>query len=180
MIPIRSRSASMRPAIRSARRARWPAATASARPSPRSPSGAGAGAARFRVPLGDAGDIAVIDASKARAGDAAALAKIAQQNGGDEVIVALAVPRGLPGNPTASPAGLAAGLDITVRRYRAGQPVDDHSDAVTANPGERPEQLFRRAVGVIAADIESGWKKAALPGYDQQGSPTAGLPITGP
>ena len=143
------------------------------------PTGAGAGAARFRVPLGDAGDIAVIDASKARAGDAAALAKIAQQNGGDEVIVALAVPRGLPGNPTASPAGLAAGLDITVRRYRAGQPVDDHSDAVTANPGERPEQLFRRAVGVIAADIESGWKKAALPGYDQQGSLTAVLPITG-
>ena len=136
---------------------------------------AGSGAARFRVPLGDAGDIAAIDAAKARAGNAAALAKIAQQNGGDEVIVAVAVPRAASG----SPAGLPAGLDVTVRRYRAGQPVDDHSDMVTANPGERREQLLRRAVGVIAGDIESGWKKAALPGYDQQGSLTAVLPITG-
>src|SRR5205085_3490399 len=89
------------------------------------PTGAGAGAARFRVPLGDAGDIAVIDASKARAGDAAALAKIAQQNGGDEVLVVLAVPRGVPGNPTASPAGLPAAPDITARPYPAGRPGDD-------------------------------------------------------
>ena len=133
------------------------------------------GAARFRVPLGDAGDIAAIDAAKARAGNAAALAKIAQQNGGDEVIVAVAVPRAASG----SPAGLPAGLDVTVRRYRAGQPVDDHSDTVAGNPGERREQLLRRAVGVIAGNIESGWKKAALPGYDQQGSLTAALPITG-
>ena len=137
------------------------------------------GAARFRVPLGDAGDIAAIDAAKARAGNAAALAKIAQQNGGDEVIVAVAVPRAASGGPAGSPAGLPAGLDVTVRRYRAGQPVDDHSDTVAGNPGERREQLLRRAVGVIAGNIESGWKKAALPGYDQQGSLTAALPITG-
>jgi hypothetical protein len=81
------------------------------------------------------------------------------------------VPRGPPGSP--------AGLDVTVRHYRAGQAVDDHSDSVTANPGERRDQFFRRAAGVIAADIESGWKKAGLPGYDQQGSLTAVLPITG-
>jgi hypothetical protein len=131
----------------------------------------GSGAARYRVPLGDAGDIVVIDAAKARAGDAASLAKIAQQNGTDEALVALAVPRGPPGSPT--------GLDVTVRHYRAGQAVDDHSDSVTASPGERRDQFFRRAAGVIAADIESGWKKAGLPGYDQQGSLTAVLPITG-
>jgi Uncharacterized protein conserved in bacteria (DUF2066) len=140
---------------------------------------AGSGAARLRVPLGDAGDVAAIDAAKARAGNAAALAKIAQQNGAEEVIVALAVPRAASGGPTGSPAGLPGGVDVTVRRYRAGQPIDDHFDSVTANPGERGEQLFRRAVGVIAGDIESGWKKAALPGYDQQGSLTAVLPITG-
>src|SRR5439155_6271735 len=95
------------------------------------PTGAGAGAARFRVPLGDAGDIAVIDASKARAGDAAALAKIAQQNGGDEAIVALAALSGTADKPGA--------LEVTVRRYRAGQPVDVHIDAITANPGEPRE-----------------------------------------
>jgi len=131
----------------------------------------GSGAARYRVPLGDAGDIAAIDAARARSGDAAALVKIARQNGADEALVALAVPRGPPGSP--------AGLDVTVRHYRAGQAVDDHSDSVTASPGERRDQFFRRAAGVIAADIESGWKKAGLPGYDQQGSLTAVLPITG-
>jgi len=136
---------------------------------------AGTGTARFRVPLGDAGDIAAIDAAKARAGNAAALTKIAQQNGGEEVVVVLAVPRAASGGP----AGLPAGLDVTVRRYRAGQPVDDHAEVVTANPGERREQLLRRAVGVVAGDIESGWKKAAIPGYDQQGRLTAVLPITG-
>jgi hypothetical protein len=132
---------------------------------------AGSGAARVRVPLGDAGDIVAIDAARARAGDAAALAKIAQQNGTDEALVALAVPRGPTGSPT--------GLDVTVRHYRGGQAVDDHSDSVAANPGERRDQFFRRAAGVIAADIESGWKKAGLPGYDQQGSLTAALEITG-
>ena len=66
-----------------------------------------------------------------------------------------------------------------MRRYRAGQPVDAHTDTVTANPGERSEQLFRRAAAQIAANIESGWKKGPLPRYDQQGRLTAVLPITG-
>jgi hypothetical protein len=131
----------------------------------------GAGAVQFAVPLGDAGDIAVIDAAKARAGDAAALAKIAQQNGGDEAIVALAILRGTADKPGA--------LEVTVRRYRGGQPVDVHADAVTANPGEARDAFYRRAVAAIAGDIEGGWKKGAVSGYDQQGSLTAVLPITG-
>jgi hypothetical protein len=135
------------------------------------PPGTGPAAPRFAVPLGDAGDLAAIDAAKARSADPTALAAIARRNGAEEAIVALATLRGSPGNP--------AGLDIAVRRYRAGQPVDAHADMVTANPGERPEQLFRRAAAQIAADIESGWKKGPLPRYDQQGRLTAVLPITG-
>ena len=135
------------------------------------PSGNGPTASHFVVPLGDAGDLGAIDAAKARGGDSAALAAIARRNGGDEAIVALATMRGTPGNPTS--------LDIAVRRYRAGQPVDVHTDTVTANPSERSEQLFRRAAAQIAADIESGWKKGPLPRYDQQGRLTAVLPITG-
>lgn len=129
------------------------------------------GAPHFAVPLGDAGDLTAIDAAKARAGDPTALAAIARRNGGEEAIVALATLRGAPGNPTS--------LDVAVRRYRAGQPVDVHSDTVAANPGERPEQLFRRAASQIATGIESGWKRAPLPRYDQQGRLTAVLPITG-
>ena len=135
------------------------------------PSATSAGAPHYAVPLGDAGDIAAIDAAKARAGDAAALAAVARRNGGEDAIVALATLRGTPGSPT--------GLDISVRRYRAGQPADVHADTVTANPGERPAQLYRRAAAQIAASIESGWKKVPLPGYDQQGRLTAVLPITG-
>ena len=54
----------------------------------------GSEASHLRVPLGDISDIAAIDAAKARAGDPEALAAIARQNGGEEVIVALATPRG--------------------------------------------------------------------------------------
>lgn len=136
-----------------------------------SPPGTGPAAPHFAVPLGDAGDLAAIDAAKARAGNAAALAAIAKRNGGDEAIVAVAVPRGPPAIPIA--------LDITVRRYRAGQMVDTHSDTVPANSGEARDQLLRRAVATIAGDVESGWKKEPLPRYDQQGSLTAVLPIAG-
>src|SRR5436190_1841739 len=54
----------------------------------------GGGAPRLVVPLGDAGDIAAIDAEKARAGDAGGLAGIARRNGGDDTIVAIAALRG--------------------------------------------------------------------------------------
>ena len=131
----------------------------------------GSGTVQFEVPLGDAGDIAVIDAVKARAGNAAALAKIAQQNGGDEAVVALATPRATGGGP--------GGLDVTVRRYRTGQPVYVHADSVAVNPGESRDDFYRRAVAAIAADIEGGWKKGPVPGYSQQGSLTAIMPITG-
>ena len=139
----------------------------------------GTSAVQFAVPLGDASDIAVIDAAKARAGNSAALAKIAQQNGGDEAIVILATPRGLGGGPGASQADKPGGLEVTVRRYRAGQPVDVHADSVTMNPGEARDDFYRRAVAAIAADIEGGWKKGPVPGYSQQGSLTAIMPITG-
>src|SRR5947207_1367295 len=132
------------------------------------------GAAPAKLPKLDdnaLGDLPAIDAAKARAGDPTALAAIARRNGGEEAIVALATLRGAPGNPTT--------LEVAVRRYRGGQPVDVHTDTVAANPGERPEQLFRRAASQIATDIESGWKKGPLPRYDQQGRLTAVLSITG-
>lgn len=129
------------------------------------------GPVSLAVPLGDIGDVAAIDAGKARAGDAEALAAVSKQNGADEVIVALATARG--------PADRPSGLDITLRRYRAGRPVDSHPQTLTANPGEAQGDFLRRAVAAATADIESGWKKEPVPHYDQQGSLTAILPITG-
>jgi hypothetical protein len=130
----------------------------------------GTGAVRLVVPLGDAGDIAAIDADRARAGDAEALAAIARRNGGEEAIVALAATRGVPGRP--------AGLDVTVRRYRADRLVDSHVEKLTADPGESESELLGRAAAAIVSDIASGWKNEAVSHYDQEGSLTAVLPIT--
>jgi hypothetical protein len=131
--------------------------------------GTGSGAARLIMPLGDAGDLAAIDAEKARAGDAEALAAIARRNGGEDAVVALAAIRGEAERP--------AGLEVTLRRYRAGRLVDSGSKAVTANPGENTEDLMRRAVAAIVSDIGSGWMTEAAAGYDQEGSLMAVLPI---
>ena len=131
----------------------------------------GSEASHLSVPLGDISDIAAIDAAKARAGDAEALAAIARQNGGEEAIVALATPRGPPDRPL--------GLDVVLRRYRAGRLVDSRPAALTAKPGEAAGDFLRRAVVAMTADINSGWKKEAAPRYDQQGSLTAALPISG-
>ncbi len=131
----------------------------------------GTGPVRVVVPLGDAGDIAAVDADKALAGDAAALTALARRNGGDESIVMLATPRGPPDQPS--------GVDVTVRRYRADAPVESHVEKLTADPGESESALLRRAVTAVVSDIGTGWKNAAAATDDQEGSLTAILPITG-
>jgi hypothetical protein len=129
------------------------------------------GGPRLAVPLGDAGDIAAIDAERARAGNAEALAAIARRNGADDAIVALAAMRGPPNRPS--------GLDVTLKRYRAGRLADSRTAAVAANPGEGEAELLRRAVASIIGDIASGWKPeaAAAQPDQQQGSLTAVMPI---
>jgi hypothetical protein len=129
---------------------------------------AGSGATHLMVPLGDVGDIAVIDAEKARDGDAAALTAIAKKYGGDDALLLLAVPR----------TGDKPGLDVTVRRYHAGQFVDVHFDSIDANPGEKDSDLDRRAADAIAAEIDGGWKNMKEPA-GPPGSLVAVLPITG-
>jgi uncharacterized protein DUF2066 len=131
---------------------------------------AAAGGLRLLVPLGDAGDIAALDADKARDGDGRALAAIARRNGGEETLVAFAALHGSAGRPS--------GIDVTVRRYRAGQAVDNHAEALSANPGESEGELLRRAAAAIVADIGSGWKNEAKAPIDQEGSLTAILQIT--
>jgi hypothetical protein len=130
----------------------------------------GTGVVHLVVPLGDAGDIAALDADKARAGDGEGLAAIARRNGGEDAIVALAAPRGPPDRP--------AGVDVTVRRYRADRLVDSHQEKLTANPGESESELLRRAAAAIVSDIASGWKNEAVAHDDQEGSLTAILPIS--
>jgi hypothetical protein len=129
------------------------------------------GALHLVVPLGDAGDVAAIDADKARAGDAAAITAIARHNGADEVLVPQASLQGPADKPT--------GIDLNVRRYRGGQLVDTHTETLVAKPGEGGDALLTRAVAAIGAGVAGGWKKEAGPRLEQEGSLTAVLPISG-
>ena len=131
---------------------------------------AGAGPTRLSVPLGGVGDLTTIDAPQALAGKADALTKIAQQNGSDEAIVALATVR--------RQGDRLAGLDITVKRYRLGQLRDTQSQKIDANPGEGDSTLMKRAADTVAAAIASGANRIAA-SKDRQASLTADIPIVG-
>jgi hypothetical protein len=135
--------------------------------SQRAPSSSGAD---LVVPLGDASDLAAIDADKARGGNAAALGAIAKAEGAEDALVMVAVQR----------VGDKPGLNVTVRRYHLGQFVDVHFDSIDGNPGEAPTVLFQRAADTIAADIGNGWKNAKGDlGEQQQASVEVVAPING-
>jgi hypothetical protein len=125
-----------------------------------------AGAVRVTVPLGDASDLAAIDAGRAESGRSDALAAIAQRNGGDDAIVALATAR--------RQGDKLAGLDLSVKWYRSGRLSDTQANSVDALPGESQGDLLRRAADTIAAGIAGGARKN--PG--QQAILAASVPIS--
>ncbi len=126
---------------------------------------AASGPTKLSLPLGGVGDLTAIDAEQARSGDAQALSDIAQHNGGDEALVALAAERRQDGR--------LAGLDISLKRYRLGQPGDSRTDSVDAHPGESDGDFFKRAVVAAVADIEHG----AAPPADKEASLAVTVPI---
>jgi hypothetical protein len=126
------------------------------------------GAVRWIVPLGDAADVAAIDADRAASGKSDALTTIAQRNGGGETIVALA---------TAKREGdQISGLDLSIRRYRSGRLTDTQSMTVDAKSGESEGDFLNRAVAAVAAELAA--KKYAAPRTDQQATLAATVPIS--
>jgi hypothetical protein len=119
---------------------------------------AGSGPTRLGLPLGGLGDVTAIDADQARSGDPQALTDIAQRNGGEEALVALAAAR--------RQGDRLAGVDIRLKRYRLGQPVDSRSDSIDANPGESETDLLKRAVAAAVADLQHG----RAPNVDKEAS----------
>jgi hypothetical protein len=130
------------------------------------PTGSSPG--RLVLPLGDAGDLAAIDADKAGSGKPDALTAIAQRNRGSEAVVAVATAR--------REGDKLAGLDVSVKRYRSGRLVDTQGNSFEANPGETEADFLSRAVNSVAAEIESGAKRNA--GADQPVSLEAIVPIS--
>ena len=129
----------------------------------------GSGPIRLTVPLSDASDLAIIDAGRAEAGNPDALTAIAQRNGGDEAIVALATAR-REGDQVVS-------LDLSIKRYRSGHLADTHGTTLDANPGENADDFFKRAADTIAGEIARNSKKSSAPSSDQQASLGASVPI---
>jgi hypothetical protein len=123
---------------------------------------------RLVLPLGDAGDLAAIDAEKAGSGKSEALTAIAQRNRGSEAVVALATSR--------RQGDKLAGLDVSVKRYRSGHLVDTQATSFEAAPGESEVDLLKRAAESTAADIESGAKRNAH--SDQPATLAVTVPIT--
>ena len=121
---------------------------------------------RLLLPLGDANDLAVIDAEQAEAGDSQALSAIAQRNGGTETIVALAAPRRQDGQ--------LAGLDVKTKRYRSGRLVDAQGSSFDAQSGESEAEFLLRAADAVALAAESA---ARGPRSDRQASLAATIPL---
>jgi hypothetical protein len=131
---------------------------------------AGSGPGRLVLPLGDAGDVAAIDAEKAGSGRPEALTAIAQRNSGSEAVVALATARRQDNK--------LAGLDVTVNRYRYGHLVDTQTKSFEADPAESEADLLKRAAEATAAEIETGAKLNADAHSDQPASLAVTVPIT--
>jgi hypothetical protein len=131
---------------------------------------AGPGPGRLVLPLGDAGDLAAIDAEKAGSGKSEALTAITQRNQGSEADVALATAR--------RQGDKVAGLDVTVKRYRYGHLVDTQTSSFEANPGESEADLLTRAAESTAAAIETGAKRNAGARSDQPASLAITVPIS--
>ena len=131
---------------------------------------AGSGPGRLVLPLGDAGDLAAIDAEKAGSGKSDALTAIAQRNQGSEAVVALATAR--------RQGDKLAGLDVAVKRYRYGHLVDTQANSFDADPAESEAGFLSRAADSVAAEIESGAKRSAGAPSDQPASLAVTVPIT--
>jgi hypothetical protein len=130
----------------------------------------GSGPSRLILPLGDAGDLAAIDAEKAESGKVEALASIAQRNGASEAAVALATVR--------RQGDKVAGLDVAVKRYRAGHLIDTQTNSYDSNSGESDADLLARAANAVAGDIDSAARKSVGGRSDQQASLAVTVPIT--
>jgi hypothetical protein len=125
------------------------------------------GSAHIILPLGDAQDLAVIDADRAEGGQSQAVSEITQHHGGSEAVVALATAR--------RKSGQLAGVDVSIKRYRSGRLVGTQAKSFDANSGESEPDLLKRAAESIAVDIENG-SRPARP--DQQASLAATVPLT--
>jgi len=126
---------------------------------------AGKGLVPLLTPLGDIGDLQAISAEQAVAGDAAALAAIAQRYGTGAVIVAQAT------------GGANETIDqLIVVRYPIGGGAPQR---IAVAPRRPPEALLATAIA-ISQEVEEAWKATSAATAILDSGPAVGLDVTVP
>lgn len=124
------------------------------------------------VPLGDLDDLALVDAPRALAGDAEALAAIAGRYGAEDVMVALAT---LSGDPEAG----SGVLQVETRRFAEGRAADSRRDRLVQVTGEPLEGFLERAAARIDAAVQEAWKEQFLLQFGNQRTIPVIVPLDG-
>ncbi len=122
-------------------------------------------------PIGDLEDITTIDARRAVAGDAGALAAISARHGVGTQLVAIARRGGKASGGAVRPINVTLAWHGALRRdveVRPFAPVK----------GEDEAAMMARVVAVIAADLEEAWKQETLLRFDEEYRLSAHVPIT--
>jgi hypothetical protein len=119
------------------------------------------------VPLGDAPDLAAIDADQALAADPAALTRIAAHNGGGDVLIAAATQR--PGGE----------LQTSLRRVSASGTSEVAKGSFRPNAGEDAGAFMARVVAASIADLEEAWRRENVLTTGAEGVLTASVPLDG-
>lgn len=126
------------------------------------------------VPLGDLGDLAVIDAAGALAGDPAKLSALANRYGTGDVIVAEAQ---IAETQAAETGEEQLRLDISAKRYAEGAVRETYTDSLTGSAAER-EALFARGVERLDEMVQEAWKQANLVSFGAEQTLIATVPIS--
>ncbi len=111
------------------------------------------------APLGELADVAAIDAGRAEAGDAAALARISKRYGAGEVAVAIA-------EVERDSLVETSRVRVSVNRYR-GDGVAVSGGVYAGAAWETLDDVLLRAARETRRQIEEAWKEANLLRFDQ-------------
>jgi hypothetical protein len=122
----------------------------------------GGGLVPLIVPLGDLSDIGTLNAGQALSGDMAALGRLAERYGAEDLLITQAV---VQGDPELGPVALQVGTSRLGRRQQ-NTTIETFGQA----EGEDLAQLYARAVETVAEGVQEDWKQRNLlrPGLAQR------------
>ena len=122
------------------------------------------------VPLGELETLAALNADQALAGDAERISKLAQRNGVEDSLVAVA---------RLNRAGLRPQVDVKLSGFGPGAPRSTSSRNFAAGEGEDEQALLKRAAQAVAASIQEAYKRDNVLQFDRPATIAATVPVSG-